>query len=378
MPKKNVYEDLTQILDQLRTKTAEGPMVDQSEIVNKAGDPDDQTSGASEGSRSSENVTDVKTNVGDNSVDGSSAAAEAGATQMNPLNDIGTKVRPTGEDTASEEVAKDKKDDAGTAKKELEVGTASDPKFASMSLEALENDILTDITVAIKTAAAAPVKTAPVKTTAVAKPVKTAEAEEQEKVAVVLEDLLTNYADDVEAGYKAASASIEETVKTASESISQDDEAIMFNIVKEAQNDAEIAAMILDSYVDGLRKQGGLDPAMLEAAAPAAMEEGEQTIDPAMLEAAALEGAEGMEPGMEDATAVEGTDMGDDEAVIEQIAQALEAEGVTPEQLAEAIAAEQAGGEEAMAPEAELMAAKEASDKAHKAMLDQISKVLRK
>ena len=125
------------------------------------GSVDDQTSKATEGSRSAENTADVKKTI-PISVD---ATSGTGPDQEGQQFNVGLKSTETGKDPSNEDAFKGDKDDPGTSHP---AKTDDGEKYGSMSFSQLKklsekkaNDIMAEIAVGAKQAAARPMPAAP-------------------------------------------------------------------------------------------------------------------------------------------------------------------------------------------------------------------------
>lgn len=323
---------------------------------------DDGTRPATEGSRSSENEADVKKEVPD-TINDASADNEAGGSKK-PTDDQGT-ISQSSDEGLKGNVDTPKKDHS----KSMSDSGPGDDTFdgnwdkASADLAKLGNDITASLAVLLKQAgeeaptpdpepapaadAEAPAAEAPAAEAPAAEaPAADESASDEDKSAADVEVALykeaaAQYPDAMEAGHMAATLLAQELGYGAEKSAA-DEQALttaVAGIRKEAAADADMYLKFLRGYEESLQKSAQ-GPEALAALANAGggmpgaemggMPMGGMEGAPEAEELAGL-GAEGGEEG------------GDEEAQLEQIAAALDEAGVTPEELAAAVAEAQGG-----------------------------------
>lgn len=313
---------------------------------------DDGTSPASEGSRSAENEADVKKDVPDTINDESSKNQQGGSKK--PTDDQGT-ISQGSDDGLKGNVDTPKKDHS---KSMADKGPGDDTfdgdwDKASSDLAKLGNDIAASITVLLKQAGETEVEieTKPGKKpkVTVEKETEEDEEEDEEKEAsdevAMYKEAAQQYPDAMEAGYTAATL-LAQQLGIMTEKSAADEQALtaaVAGIRKEAAADAEMYLRFLSGYNDAITKAAA-GPEELAALANAG---------------GGMPGAEmgggmpmgGMEemggaPGAEELAGLgaEGGEGGDEEAQLEEIAAALDEAGITPEELAAAVAEAQGGG----------------------------------
>lgn len=148
-----------------------------------------------------------------------------------------------------------------------------------------------------------------------------------EELIAMYKEAAEKYPDAEEAGYVAASLLAQYLAGEHKDAADQDPYGqVVSDLTKEAQADAESYVGFLQGYQDSMQKAAmmGMDAGMAGAPAEAAAAGPEAAM-----------GAEGGEGG-------EGGEL-DDESVVEALAEALDEAGVTPEELAEAVAEAQGG-----------------------------------
>lgn len=347
---------------------------------------DDKTKPATEGSRSSENEADVKKEVPDTINDSSSENTDGKGNEGATVNgDQGT-VTMDADSGLQGNVDKPKKDhsqsmsDAGPGDGGESFKGDWDKASAAGSLTADANGILADLTLLIQGADKQAEVEIEIETEkegdeeeeeeeeeekeASDKSAKKADGEKQaadengEDIVELYKQAAAQFPEDVEAGYAAAALLAQHIglIKGASTDDTQIGANAVEMIQKEAAADAQMLADYLNGFAESTKEAQGLDdPAALAAlgnagegeAAGGEMGGGEDI-------GAMLAGAGGGEGGMPGAEMMGGEGMeggGDEEAIIEALAQALDEAGVTPEDLAEAVASE--GGAEGGEMEAE-------------------------
>jgi hypothetical protein len=296
---------------------------------------------ASEGSRSAENVSDVKADQGSPGVDSTSPANEGSMQDKVQLN-IGTQQSATGEDPAVEDNYKDTKEDSETSHPASTENDALDGhKYASVSFQAthdlaeqLANGILADL----------------------------ANGQQLTKSATQNAKTAADQTDpDVAAGYELARLCGVD--KTAADQLIEEQLAA---IIKEAHDDADL----LGAYLQGLREKKSMEESP-DDAAPESSEDhsnpGDATSgagdsdgggdaggggggDGGGIEAILAGG--GGDPAMGGGPPPGGPGMGGDpgmggggdEAAMMELLAALEEMGITPEELAQFIDSSGGGG----------------------------------
>ncbi len=156
------------------------------------------------------------------------------------------------------------------------------------------------------------------------------------------------YPDEAEAGYVAA-ALLAQELGFVEKQAATDPAKLQKEAEANAENLVKYAFTLADDYcdfLDGLEKKAdemgaGGPPQMIPPEVMAADQAG---AGGGMPPGAGMPPGDGMPPGGPGPEGPGGAGPGGDEAIIEQLAQALEEAGITPEQLAEAVAAEEAGG----------------------------------
>lgn len=306
---------------------------------------DDGTRPASEGSRSSENESDVKKSVPD-TINDESSKNEAGGSEK-PTDTQGT-ISQGSDDGLQGNVDSPKKDHS----KSMSDSGPGDDTFdgswdkASAALAKQGNDIVASLAVLLKQAEAP----AP-EAVQVAEKTNEKEASADPEVALYKE-AAEQYPDAMEAGYASAML-LAQQLGAAAEKSAADESAMIAGVAgirKEAAADADKYIEFLTGYQNALSKaaQGPEELAALANAGggmPPEMMAGGGA--PQAEELAGL-GAEEAEAGAED-----------EEASLEEIAAALDEAGITPEELAAAVAEAQGGevpeegGEEMAEGEAE-------------------------
>lgn len=343
---------------------------------------DDQDKPAQTGSRAAENESDVKADVPGDSVNEASAngADGAGVGENAPAVDIGTKAAPTGEDSANETASVDSgRADPGTAHP---ANMAHGEKYSS--LLAMGDEILADIVISqaagevekpAAAAVAAPAATAPeAKPEGAEKAAMEGETDEAKKDEAKKDEAKKDESeakkDETSEEYKAmeakkAGAETAEALVSAVSTPKIQPQEVITEVVKNAQASAAEVCDFLDGYEKNAQMGGGEEA--LEAASEVAGAEAvpaEAAAAGAVPAEAAAAGAVPEEAALAGAEGVEGAEGGD----LAQIAEALAAAGVTPEDLmaaagggagaeAGAEAGADLGGAEAEAISAEELAA---------------------
>jgi len=328
---------------------------------------DDQTQDTGEGSRSSENTSDVKSDILGGDIDSASgtdaetpnkavAMTDAAATGEDPANETASTKGTKEDGTTSHPANAEDVGEKYSSFKDLESAINVDPEKVAADLG---NSLMADIAVLMGDMgkkAAIPADVVPaVKTPAVEAPAKDEDAAAKEAE---------------QAGYDAAAAVYESSEKTA-------------EFIKQIEKEAEADAELLASYYVGLVKgamgsedeipanevaegeaegtsegEGAeLPPEDVSALAAAAEGEGlpgEEAMAGGMPGEEMAMGPEGIPPealaeglGAEEGMGAEG-DMGalggaGEEEVVQALSEALAEAGVSPEELAQAVAAEQSG-----------------------------------
>ena len=351
---------------------------------------DDQTQDTGEGSRSSENTSDVKSDILGGDIDSASgtdaetpnkavAMTDAAATGEDPANETASTKGTKEDGTTSHPANAEDVGEKYSSFKDLESAINVDPEKVAADLG---NSLMADIAVLMgdmgkKAAIPADVVPAPAKAAAPAAEAATAAAPGAEVPAVKTpaveapakdEDAAAKEAE--QAGYDAAAAVYESSEKTA-------------EFIKQIEKEAEADAELLASYYVGLVKgamgsedeipanevaegeaegtsegEGAeLPPEDVSALAAAAEGEGlpgEEAMAGGMPGEEMAMGPEGIPPealaeglGAEEGMGAEG-DMGalggaGEEEVVQALSEALAEAGVSPEELAQAVAAEQSG-----------------------------------
>lgn len=328
---------------------------------------DDGTQAASEGARSAENEADVKKEVPD-TINDESSKNEAGGSKK-PTDDQGT-ISQSSDEGLKGNVDTPKKDHS----KSMTDSGPGDDTFdgnwdkASSDLAKLGNDITASITVLLKQAgeeapdaAPEPAPEAPAADAAAEAPAADAAAPAADAPAAeapaadesapddksaadasvaLYKEAAAQYPDAMQAGYVAA-AMLADQLGIGSEKTAADEQTltqVVAGIRKEAEADADMYLKFLQGYQESLKKsaQGPEELAAL-ANAGGGMPGAEMGGMPM--------GGMGGAPGAEELAGLgaEGGEGGDEEAALEEIAAALDEAGVTPEELAAAVAEAQGG-----------------------------------
>jgi len=183
------------------------------------------------------------------------------------------------------------------------------------------------------------------------------QAADVDGVAELFKQAADQYPEDVEAGYTAAALLAQQMglMKEASDGVADEDILAVDEVIKSASSDAQNYVDFLMGYAEQMQKQanpmaamGGADPAALAALAgegDAGGEAGEEEMAAGAEDEDAGAALEGLGEGeMEEG---EGEEEGGNEDEIEAIAELLAEQGIEPEELAEAVAQQSEGGEEA-------------------------------
>lgn len=315
----------------------------------------------SEGSRSSENASDVKGAVGGLNVNKAPAADSVpGAGVNTPTNSIGAKSAPTGEDVPT---TKSTKDDPGTSHPAKAAGVTKYANASNSELVEGANELLARMVIFSKQAQGASVRQAPASANtkqaqgevkqaempaglaaAIAKKDKKkpeapeaepekveAPAEEKVSSAQVNEEILQKAAAwDELLGYCAGNAVAQNMVKAAQAQPAQVTDAELTKFAEaEAARLFDLANSHSTALLQLIAKEAELDPSLLAGG-------GAPPADPAMMAAADPAAAAAPAPGG-------GGDI--DPQTLQLLIQALQEQGISPEDLlAGGAAAEGAGG----------------------------------
>ncbi len=338
-----------------QAKAATDPSEPTTHPVMKA---DDGTAPAREGSRSSENVADVKKDYGGAGNTGQEDANSASSEK--PSDSIGTQSQasdevkgnvqdppktvppkpPESPDHQSNQTFNEKYSSADAA---LKAGNAVLAKLASsMTKTAAGAECASENASGTKTPVTTKTETTPAKGDAktIPPPPKEKTAQLDKKAAA------QKYKEDAEAGFAAAEFLAHSLGLTKeSQAVNAATEAELQKIVKAAEADADIFCDYMEGHAEATQKSAGqkkaegamIPPELLAGAGPAAGADA-GGLPPELM------GGGGMPP----EGGMGGPEMGgagmDEEAVLDALAQALAEEGVTPEQLAEAVAGAEGGG----------------------------------
>lgn len=338
MPKNaNVLTMIDNLLAQadLEKQAANEDLASDGKSSHPSANVEDGTQDATEGARSSENEADVKKDVPNNVEESESKNPEGGST--NAADSMGTQSMAA--DEMKGDVETPKKDHS---KSMSDSGPGDDTfdgewdKASADQLVAGANSLLKQINSDLEKGAAK-AKTPKVEVEVEVEDEDEEDEEEKEasdKLATMYKEAAAQYPEDEEAGYAAAGMLIDYLVNTKQASDNQEEEYA--NIVSGAQKQAADDAKLYMNFLDGFKQAMELPMEAMggeEAAMPP-----EAGGEEAALAALAGGGEGGEEMGGEGS---------DDEAIIEAIAEALDEAGVSPEELAQAIAESQgAGGEE--------------------------------
>ena len=378
----SMIDNLLEQADHVKQAAANLDLASDAKSKHPSADVSDGTRPATEGARSAENKSDVSKQVPLN-VEEAASKNEAGGSE-NAADTMGTQSMDADAMKGNVETAKKESppiagEGPGTGDIKMEYGT----KVSADELVSGANSLLKQLSTALNVKTAVDVapegEVAPVATPVEgeaqpeAPKVEGAEGEKPASdVAGMYKAAAKAYPEDEEAGYVAASMLIDflGEEKSASDKYEQTVDGIR----KQASTDAESYTSFLKGYEESVKQAQGMPPGLegMMAGGPEAGMGGPGAGmgDPAAAmgapaggeggggeEAAlaALAGAAGGEGGMGGEGGEEGGGGPDDEAIIEAIAEALDEAGVTPEELAEAVAEAQGGapmgGEEGMPPE---------------------------
>lgn len=231
--------------------------------------------------------------------------------------------------------------DVKKGKDQEETGGPKSPDEGAKTA-ALANELLKAIAELTKSAGAAPAKKADAAAPVASKEAaatKTAE-ELQKEAAARVKTAAEKFPEAVKSGYEFAQ-------KIAGLILEQQETQAPNEAVKVAAKAEEDAIKVAEFLMGFSKSAMGevIDPAMLGGAMDPGMGGGAPAGDPM---AAAMGGGAPATPGdaagAADALAGGGMDGGSEAQIIQALADALQAEGITPEQLAQALAAEQGGG----------------------------------
>ena len=325
---------------------------------------DDHTDDADEGFRSKENDADVKADEGPPSVDnqpiatpektaeGKSEGGAAGDPVQSPGSaaddqlQIGTVKEPTGDDPSVEtsSVKAEKEDSGGPGGPTTHPATTENSsldglKYAESQLKEMPLENLAKVASDLNNAILAEL--------AVHDFSKTAENKDGEKVKEVADD---KEATDVaaQAGWELAGLLTGDFDKEAADAMVQE---TLVDIIKTASTDADSVNSFLVSYSDEINSQNQAtsEKSANEEALAAMMGGGGVPEEGGMPEEAAMEAVQGMGGGEELGGLEAG--LGAEEGVpeegegdVEQLAAILEELGISPEELEQAMAAEEGGG----------------------------------
>lgn len=354
---KSVLDMIDNLLEQAdHVKQASNlDLASDSKSTHPSANVDDKTKPATEGARSAENKSDVQKEVPDNVEE--AASKNTPGDSENAADTMGTQSMAADETKGN--VATPKKDhsqsmaDSGPGDgKESFKGDWD--KASADQLVSGANSLLEQLSTSlgVKSAKEVEIEMKPGKKPKVEVENESEDEDEDEDekegkkasddVAGMYKAAAEKYPDDEEAGYVAASMLIDFLTdeKQASEQYSQTVDGIQ----KQASADAESYVSFLRGYEESVKEAQPMmaaDPSMAAGpeAAMGGAGGGDMGGEAALAALAGAAGGAGGEEGGEEGT--------DDEAIIEAIAEALDEAGVTPEELAQAVA--EAEGE---APEA--------------------------
>ena len=327
--KPSMFELLRSLTDELsQEKTAalkRGESPDQGRTTHPSADGDDGTQAAPVGPRAKENERDVENAVGASSVD--ATEPEAPGTAKDDMPQIGVTASPTGEDPEVEDNYKDRPDDPGTehparADTGEKYGACSFAEGYQRSVELCQS-ILADLAVGLGD------RLDPAGTT------KLAQAQAKLQDALQSPTLAGEFA----AGYELA-AQLGLTKEAA--------EQIVADTLLQARKDGELDAVLYGTYVTELLKHAAdLDDfpesregeshnadkseSPKETPTGSSDDDAIRAVDDATL-AQILAAAQGVPPQAEDSSSEPS-----DEEVLEELVQAMDELGVTPEELAAAV-----------------------------------------
>jgi len=333
---------------------------------------DDKTKPAQEGARSSENEADVRKSVPDTINDESSKNTE-GTEGATVNGDQGTTTMAS--DSGLKGNVDTPKKDHSQSMSDSGPGDGSetfkgdwDKASAASKLMGEANGLLADLAVTLKAAGeempaadagdAAPTEgkadAAPVVDATPAESQPASEDKASSEVVELYKTAAEQYPGDVEAGYTAA-ALLAQHLGMLKDASADDDAAAVKMIRKEAAADAKNYVEFLKGFAEAVQKNaqplGGMggDPAALAALSGGAGGMGAGDMGAGGMGAGGME--EGGEMGGEEAGLEglmgggggEGGEEGGSEEIIEALAEALDEAGVSPEDLAQAVAEAQGG-----------------------------------
>lgn len=331
---RNIVDTLDELIMQARTEKQASLRKQATDLSEPTAHPvmkvDDGTQPAKQGERSKENISDVKANLGSAGMTGQEDGGKG--EKKNPVDSIGTQKMESDEvkgNVSTPKATKDKPDESPSHQS----NSTFNEKYSSVI--SLGNKIVEGFTALLNKEAAAP------------KPEPKAETKPTEKEAALSKEAeeklaaANQFPEDAKAGYVMASYFLNTLAETNAAQVKQASEAQVGieNIIKTAQEDAELVLNYLAGRQNGYGKGSAMRKQALEAGAPVpGADEG--------AEAGGGGGAEalGLPPG--------GEQPQDEEQVLDALAQALEEAGVTPEELAQALEQEQAEGGAGAGPEA--------------------------
>ena len=307
---------------------------------------DDKTKPATDGARSAENEADVKKDVPNSINNADTENTDAKGNQGATVNgDQGT-VTMDADSGLKGNVDTPKKDhsqsmsDAGPGDGGETFKGDWDKASAATSLVGEANQLLADVAML---SGGTP-----------AQPEAGEKSASEDEAAGLFKQAADQYPEDVEAGYVAAALLAQEMglMKGASDETDQETLAVA-EIQKSASADADNYVDYLTGFAEAMEKDAmpmGADPAALAALAGEGDAGGEMGAEE-MAEGAGEMGAGeaeadlgGAEEALGGAEMEEGAGEGGDD-VLEQLAEVLAEEGIEPEELAEAVAAQSEGGE---------------------------------
>ena len=318
---------------------------------------DDKTKPATEGARSAENEADVKKDVPNSINNADTENTDAKGNQGATVNgDQGT-VTMDADSGLKGNVDTPKKDhsqsmsDAGPGDGGETFKGDWDKASAATSLVGEANQLLADVAMLSGGTPAPQTTQAPA---AESQPEAGEKSASEDEAAGLFKQAADQYPEDVEAGYVAAALLAQEMglMKGASDETDQETLAVA-EIQKSASADADNYVDYLTGFAEAMEKDAmpmGADPAALAALAGEGDAGGEMGAEE-MAEGAGEMGAGeaeadlgGAEEALGGAEMEEGAGEGGDD-VLEQLAEVLAEEGIEPEELAEAVAAQSEGGE---------------------------------
>jgi len=348
---RSVIDMIDNLLEQAnheKQAAANLDLASDSKSKHPSADVSDGTRPAAEGARSAENKSDISKQV-PNNVEESGSKNEAGGSK-NQADTMGTQSMAADETKGNVDTPKSTDPQIAGKGPGDELKMKYGTKVSAEELVSGANALLKQLSAALN------VKSAEVATPAVvAKEAGAVAGDVAGDVAGMYKAAAEAYPSDEEAGYVAASMLIDflGEEKTASEQYTK----TIASIQKQASEDAESYVNFLQGYQESVKSAAmpgmpeGLEGMMGGAGAPPEAGMGGGGEEAAL---AALAGAGG-EAGLGGEGGMEGGEGSDDAAIIEAIAEALDEAGVTPEELAEAVAEAQGEapmeGGEGMPPE---------------------------